>query len=94
MSHYYPFAAVGVCCGRPGPRSRLRPLERWTATPGSRAPSSFSSFRLGDGARATRLGSFSLWGRVPCMALGGSDAFIGQGEECEDSFHVICGQLL
>jgi hypothetical protein len=35
-----------------------------------------------------------LWGRVPCTALGGSGALIGQSEECGDSFHVMCGQLL
>jgi hypothetical protein len=28
------------------------------------------------------------------MALGGSSAFFGQGEERRDSFHVMCGQLL
>jgi hypothetical protein len=49
---------------------------------------------LGDGTRATRLGSSGLWGQVPCTALGGSGAFIGQSEECGDSFHVMCGQLL
>jgi hypothetical protein len=48
----------------------------------------------GDGTRATRLGSSGLWGRVPSSALGGSGAFIGQSEECGDSFHVMCGQLL
>jgi hypothetical protein len=47
MSRYYPSAAVSVCCSRPGPRSRLRPLERWTAASGSLGPSSFSSFRPG-----------------------------------------------
>jgi hypothetical protein len=31
---------------------------------------------------------------VPCTALGSSGAFVGQGEECGDSFHVVCGQLL
>jgi hypothetical protein len=30
---------------------------------------------------------------VPCMALGGSSACVGQSEECGDSFHVVCGQL-
>jgi hypothetical protein len=48
----------------------------------------------GDGTRATRLGSSGLWGRVPCTALGGSGALISQSEECGDSFHVMCGQLL
>jgi hypothetical protein len=47
MSRCYPSAAVGVCCGRPSPRSWLRPLERWTAAFGSCSPSSFSSFRPG-----------------------------------------------
>jgi hypothetical protein len=47
MSRCYPSAAVGVCCGRPGPRSRLQRLERWTAASGSRGPSSFSSHRPG-----------------------------------------------
>jgi hypothetical protein len=28
------------------------------------------------------------------MALSGSGAFIGQSEECGDSFHVRCGQLV
>jgi hypothetical protein len=28
------------------------------------------------------------------MTLGGSGAFIGQSEECGDSFHVVRGQLL
>jgi hypothetical protein len=47
MSRCYPSAVVGVCCGRPGLRSRLQPLERWTAASGSRGPSSFSSFHPG-----------------------------------------------
>jgi hypothetical protein len=47
MGHFYPSTAVGVCCGRPGLRSQLRPLERWTVASGSRDPSYFSSFRLG-----------------------------------------------
>jgi hypothetical protein len=46
---------------------------------------------LGDG---TRLGSPNLWGRLPCTALGGSIAFVGQSEECGDSLHVMRGQLL
>jgi hypothetical protein len=48
----------------------------------------------GDGTRATRLGSPGLWGRVPWTTLGGSGAFVGQCEECGDSLHVMCGQLL
>jgi hypothetical protein len=44
MSRYYSSTAVGVCCGRPGPRSWPRPLEQWTVASGSRGPSSFSSF--------------------------------------------------
>jgi hypothetical protein len=48
----------------------------------------------GDGTRATRLGSPSLWGRVPCTALGGSGAFVGQSKERGDSFHIMRGQLL
>jgi hypothetical protein len=48
----------------------------------------------GDGTRATRLGNPGLWGRVPCTALGGSSAFVGQSKECGDSFHVVRGQLL
>jgi hypothetical protein len=48
----------------------------------------------GDGTQATRLGSPGLWGRVPCAALGGSGAFVGQSEECGDSLHVVRGQLL
>jgi hypothetical protein len=28
------------------------------------------------------------------MALGGSGAFVGQSEECGDSFHIMRGQLL
>jgi hypothetical protein len=48
----------------------------------------------GDGTRTTRLGSPSLWGRVPCTALGGSGAFVDQSEECGDSLHVMRGQLL
>jgi hypothetical protein len=47
-----------------------------------------------DDPRATRLGSSSLWCRVPCMALGGSGALVGQSEERGDSFHIMCGQLL
>jgi hypothetical protein len=46
---------------------------------------------LGDG---TRLGSPRLRGRVPRTALDGSGAFVGQSEECGDSFHVMHGQLL
>jgi hypothetical protein len=49
---------------------------------------------LGDGTRATRLGDPSLWGRVPCLALSGSGALVGQSEECGDSLHVMRGQLL
>jgi hypothetical protein len=94
MSRCYPSAAVDVCCGRPGLRSWLRQPERWTAASGIRGPSSFSSFRPGDGTRATRPGSSSLSGRVPCTALGGFGALIGQSEECGDSFHVMHGQLL
>jgi hypothetical protein len=94
MSRCYPSAAVDVCCGRPGPQSWLQRLERWSAASGSRGPSSFSSSHPGDGTRATRLGSPGLWGRVPCTALGGSGAFVGQSEECGDSFHVMRGQLL
>jgi hypothetical protein len=45
MSRCYPSAVVGVCCSRPGPRSRLQRLERWTAASGSHNPSSFSSYR-------------------------------------------------
>jgi hypothetical protein len=48
----------------------------------------------GDGTRATRLGNPGLWGRVPCTALGGSGALLGQSEECGDSLHVMRGQLL
>jgi hypothetical protein len=48
----------------------------------------------GDGTRATRLGSPSLWGRVLCPAFGGSSALVGQSEECGDSLHVMRGQLL
>jgi hypothetical protein len=44
MNRCYPSAAVGVCCGRPGLRSRLRLPERWTAASGSRGPSFSSSF--------------------------------------------------
>jgi hypothetical protein len=49
---------------------------------------------LSDGTRATRLGSPNLWRRVPCTALGGSGALVGQSEERGDSFHVVRGQLL
>jgi hypothetical protein len=31
---------------------------------------------------------------VPCPALGGRGALVGQSEECGDSLHVMCGQLL
>jgi hypothetical protein len=47
MNRCYPSAVAGVCCGRPGLRSLLRPPERWTAASGSRDPSSFSSFYPG-----------------------------------------------
>jgi hypothetical protein len=46
---------------------------------------------LSDGTRATRLGSSGLWRRVPCTALGGSGALVGQSEECGDSLHVVRG---
>jgi hypothetical protein len=46
MSRCYPSAAVGVCCGRPGPQSQLRRLERWTAASRGRGPS-FSFYRPG-----------------------------------------------
>jgi hypothetical protein len=48
----------------------------------------------GDGTQATRLGSPSLWGRVPCTVLGGSGAFVSQSKECGDSLHIMRGQLL
>jgi hypothetical protein len=48
----------------------------------------------GGSTRATQLGNSGLWGRVLCTTLGGSGALIGQSEECGDSFHVMCGQLL
>jgi hypothetical protein len=48
----------------------------------------------GDGTRATHLGNPGLRGRVPCTALGGSGALVGQSEECGDSLHVMRGQLL
>jgi hypothetical protein len=48
----------------------------------------------GDGTRATRLGNPGLRGRVPCTALGGFGALVGQSEECGDSLHVIRDQLL
>jgi hypothetical protein len=46
---------------------------------------------LGDGTRATHLGDPSLWCRVPCTALGNPGTFVGQSEECGDSFHVVRG---
>jgi hypothetical protein len=49
---------------------------------------------LGDGTRATHLDNPGLWGRVPCPALSGSGALVGQSEECGDSLHVMHGQLL
>jgi hypothetical protein len=76
MSRYYPSAVVGVCCGRPGPRSWLRPLERWTVASGSRGPSSWFA------------------GLSAMHGLSSSGAFIGQSEECGDSFHIMRGQLL
>jgi hypothetical protein len=48
----------------------------------------------GDGTRATHLGHPGLWGRVPCPALGGSGALVGQSEECGDGLHIMGGQLL
>jgi hypothetical protein len=51
-------------------------------------------FVLGDGTRATRLGDPGLWHRVPCTAIGGSGTLVRQSEECGDSLHVMCGQLL
>jgi hypothetical protein len=84
---------MGACCGCPGPQSQLRRLVRLTAASRGRDPS-FSFTVPGDGTRATRLGSPSLWGRVPCPAFGGSGALVGQSEECGDSLHVMRGQLL
>jgi hypothetical protein len=87
-------------CGRgrllrsPRPRSRLQRPEQWTAASGSRGPSSFSSYRPGGRHPSHPTGSPGLWGRVPCTALGSSGAFVGQGEECGDSFHVVRGQPL
>jgi hypothetical protein len=49
---------------------------------------------LSDDTRATRLGNPGLWSQVPCTALGGPGALVGQSEEHGDSFHVMRGQLL
>jgi hypothetical protein len=94
MSRCHPSVAVGVCCGRPGPRSRLQRLERWARLLVVTVLLPFLPTVLGDGTRATRLGNPDLWGRVPCTTLSGSGAFVGQSEECGDSLHVMRGQLL
>jgi hypothetical protein len=93
MSHCYPYVAVGTCCGRPGPQSQLRRLERLTAASRGHDPS-FSSYRPGGRHPSHPTGQPGLWGRVPCTTLGGSGAFVGKSEECGDSFHVLRGQLL
>jgi hypothetical protein len=49
---------------------------------------------LDGSTRATRLGNSGLWCRVPCTTLSGSGTFVGQSEECGDSFHVMRRQLL
>jgi hypothetical protein len=48
----------------------------------------------GDGTRASRLGNPGLRGQVPCTALGGSGALVGESEESGDSLHVMRGKLL
>jgi hypothetical protein len=68
-------------------RGRLRPFVAATLL-------LFLFTVLGDDTRATRMGSPGLWGRVPCSALCGSGALVGQSEECGDSLHVMRGQLL
>src|SRR5688572_11291937 len=40
------------------------------------------------------MGDPGMWGRVPCPALGGPGALVGQSEECGHSLHVMRGQLL
>jgi hypothetical protein len=94
MSRCYPSAVVGAYCARLGPRSRLQRLERWTMTSSSRGPSSFSSYRPRGRHPNHPTGQPRFVGRVPCTALGGSGAFVGQSEECGDSLHVMRGQLL
>jgi hypothetical protein len=78
MSHCYTSAAVGACCGRLGPQSQLRRLERLTAASRVAAALLFLFTVPGDGTRATHLGDLGLWGRVPCPAFGGSSALVGQ----------------
>jgi hypothetical protein len=82
------FVAVAPAPGRScnDQRGRLRPFVT--------AALLFLFAVPGDDTRATRLGSPSLWGRVPCTAIGGSGALVSQSEERGDSLHVMCGQLL
>jgi hypothetical protein len=61
MNRCYPSVATGVCGGRPGLRSRLRPPERWTVASGSRSPSS-SSFRPGGRAPSHPIGQLQFVG--------------------------------
>jgi hypothetical protein len=77
--------ASGRCCGHQSSGPRLLVVAVLLL---------FLLSVLEDGPQATRLGSPSLRGRVPCTALGGSGALVGQSEERGDSFHVMCGQLL
>jgi hypothetical protein len=51
----------------------------------------FFFFSSGDDTRATYLGNPSVWSQVPCPALGGPGALVGQSEEYGDSLHVMRG---
>jgi hypothetical protein len=48
----------------------------------------------GSDTGAHHLGRPSLRGRVPCTALCSPSAFVCQGEQGGDSFHLMCHQLL
>jgi hypothetical protein len=67
--------AVGAYCTRSGPQSHVRRPKQQAAASRGRG-SSFLFAIMGDGTRATHLGSPGLWCRVSCTTLGSSGTLV------------------
>jgi hypothetical protein len=93
MSRCYPLWPWVFVAVAPAP-SRSCDDQRGRLQPPVAAALLFLFTVPGDGTRATHLGDPGVWGRVPCPAFGGFGAIVGQSEECGDSLHIMCGQLL